>query len=659
MLSLKFNYSTGNKYAFIDIETRSLENINSTARYCSPRACLDLLCVGFSVDGKFYCAVPKHVIGGLHIPDVELVTFGDMSKILRGRVLVGHNCEAFDAPVLASLGYLQDFEWFDTIHIARSLGIPASLASLAERFNVGQIKGTKDAWKSFNNYRKRTGWVAGNSETWTALVSYNRIDVQLLEKVFYQLAPSARREELATHSKINQYGVKIDTDYVAALQRLQIAFKAECAAEFEELTELESGKARSTKSVKDWLAKNGLTLSSLDQDEVKVSLSQRADVNPKVLRVLELRNSLNTSSFSKLDLVPHLVDSEGIARGLIVPYKAHTGRFAGRELQPHNLPKGDARVRVENLTLEACKAESTRLGIPLRSVLASLLRGIFVSRTGLLGCFDYAQMELRTLAWFVEESRSLALIAKEDSSKDSDSDLYCDTASTIFGHKVTKKDDKKRQAGKIIELGCGYGMGAGRFNDFAKSLGVDLKEVGLDPVRCISVYRDSHPNIVNCWRAFQAIIDSNFTNTVNVCKVSCTYETINNVKNLTVTLPSGRRLTYRNIEKVEGSWRFDGEFCQRRIYGALVVENIIQAICCDMLWAALQNCNNYNVVLHVHDELLLEMSHVSQLRPMLECVCNLPGWCKGYPVKAEGRAMTRYSKSNQYTVATDVWSKKV
>jgi hypothetical protein len=71
----------------------------------------------------------------------------------------------------------------------------------------------------------------------------------------------------------------------------------------------------------------------------------------------------------------------------------------------------------------------------------------------------------------------------------------------------------------------------------------------------------------------------------------------------------------------------------------LACENITQAVANDVLRHALRQLDN--VVLHVHDEIVLEDGDPDLLARVM---CMSPPWAAGLPLKAEVKQMTRYGK---------------
>lgn len=137
---------------------------------------------------------------------------------------------------------------------------------------------------------------------------------------------------------------------------------------------------------------------------------------------------------------------------------------------------------------------------------------------------------------------------------------------------------------------------------------------------------------------------------------------------LKVQLPSGRIISYPGIAlsvtkevdedtgKVKTSTRikYQGENQTTRqwgfqyTYGGKLTENIVQALCRDLLAWAMPGVEaaGYAIVLSVHDELITEVPDVDDFttEELEELMCDLPPWAAGFPLAAEGDIMMRYRK---------------
>lgn len=125
---------------------------------------------------------------------------------------------------------------------------------------------------------------------------------------------------------------------------------------------------------------------------------------------------------------------------------------------------------------------------------------------------------------------------------------------------------------------------------------------------------------------------------------------------LQMRIPSGRTICYRapEIATVEKDWGptaviqyIDNTGAKKELYGGILTENLTQATARDLLANAIFSveARGYEVVLHVHDELVAEVPEgFGSVEDMCELMCRLPPWADGLPLKAEGWRGKRYRK---------------
>ena len=124
-------------------------------------------------------------------------------------------------------------------------------------------------------------------------------------------------------------------------------------------------------------------------------------------------------------------------------------------------------------------------------------------------------------------------------------------------------------------------------------------------------------------------------------------------EHLWYSLPSGRVLCYpfARIEEdgvtyAKASWKPAAdakEWPRARLWKGLACENITQATAADILRNALRHLPD--VVLHVHDEIVIETDQPEDALEMMQRVMTTPPtWAKGLPLAAEASIMDRYGK---------------
>jgi DNA polymerase len=123
---------------------------------------------------------------------------------------------------------------------------------------------------------------------------------------------------------------------------------------------------------------------------------------------------------------------------------------------------------------------------------------------------------------------------------------------------------------------------------------------------------------------------------------------------LIITLPSGRELFYAKPRIEEN--RFGGESITyegvgtgkrwERIetYGAKLVENIVQAISRDILCNALMTFKYSDIVMHVHDEIVIEADPRMSVQAVCDQMSRTPKWAKGLKLDADGFTCSFYQK---------------
>jgi DNA polymerase len=123
---------------------------------------------------------------------------------------------------------------------------------------------------------------------------------------------------------------------------------------------------------------------------------------------------------------------------------------------------------------------------------------------------------------------------------------------------------------------------------------------------------------------------------------------------LFITLPSGRRLSY--VKPRIGTNRF-GSDCvtyegvggtkkweRLESYGPKFVENIVQAISRDILCFAMQGQRHCDIVMTVHDEMVIEADTRMSTKVLCEQMSRTPPWAKGLLLRADGYDCSFYKK---------------
>ena len=246
-------------------------------------------------------------------------------------------------------------------------------------------------------------------------------------------------------------------------------------------------------------------------------------------------------------------------------------------------------------------------------------------------------------------------------------DVYSEFASILFGCEVRKSTDDDlpdlkheldlmRGFGKDAILGCQYGMGAARFYENCRK-NPDLRpffDNGTYDFRfvekLIKTYRKTYAKVPKFWKTvegfFKLVIrfPSEVMEYKILDRVMLTFYNMGGT--VCIKLPSGRVLYYRHASISRGGsikWQWG------TLYGALLVENIVQSFARDLLMTWVLWCEEEGVpvVTHCYDEIVgvvPEDEAEDKLALMDEIMCTNPEWAEGMPLAAEGMISKHYKK---------------
>ena len=640
----------------IDIETYSDIPLQKTGvyRYCeSPN--YEILLFGYSIDSG-----PVQVVDlacGEHIPKEVLAALEDDS------VIKWAFNAAFERVCLSRyLGYptgeyLDPESWHCSMVWAATMGLPLSLEGVGAVLGLEKQKLTegKELIKYFcqpclptkaNGQRTRNRPFHA-PDKWELFKRYNARDVEAEMGIQQKLSkfPVLPQvwEEYDIDQEINDRGVRIDMELVEQAIQMDARSRQELTDAMKRMTALEN--PNSVQQMKQWLSDNGMETDSLGK---KVVAELLKTAPPELAEVLALRQQLAKSSVRKYQAMEKTVCSDNRARGMFMFYGANrTGRFSGRNIQLQNLPQNhlpdlaEARALVRSGDFDA--VELLYEDVP--DTLSQLIRTAFIPRDGAQFLVaDFSAIEARVIAWFAGETWRQEVFS-------TGGDIYCASASQMFKVPVEKHgiNGHLRQKGKIAELALGYGGSVGALKAMG-ALEMGLTEQELPQL--VDAWRQSNPNIVKYWwavdRAVMEAVRYKHTTTDYGLTFSCRSGM------LFITLPSGRKLAY--VKPKVGTNKFGGECITyegigstkkwERLdsYGPKFVENIVQATARDILCYAMRTLRCCSIVMHIHDELVIEADPHMSLDAVCEQMGRTPPWAKGLLLRADGYATPFYKK---------------
>lgn len=460
---------------------------------------------------------------------------------------------------------------------------------------------------------------------------------------------------------INAYGVAVDISLIEGALYCDEIVTEELKAEAIQLSGLKNPK--SVKQLANWLTEEtGEEVADLKKETVLKMLEGNIS-SEAARRMLEIRQELSKTSTKKYVAMREALCYDGRIRGLLQFYGANrTGRWAGRLVQVQNLPRNHletlshARECVKLKKLDAIKIIYGN--VP--DTLSQLIRTAFVPSPGnVFVVADFSAIEARVIAWLAEEQWRLDVFATHGK-------IYEASASAMFGVAIEliKKGNPEydlRQKGKVAELALGYQGGAGALI----SMGALDKKMGLT--------EEELPEIVHRWRAAnRRIVDLWYSLDGAAIEVMRTGRPVG-IKGLifaresdyrnqqdffTITLPSKRKLYYPKPFLQKNKFERDAlhyygvdqdtkKWGVISTYGGKLTENVVQAIARDCLAESIFRVNaaGYQIVMHVHDEVVID---VPENQADLNGVCELMGqpisWAPGLLLKAAGFDTAYYKK---------------
>ena len=123
---------------------------------------------------------------------------------------------------------------------------------------------------------------------------------------------------------------------------------------------------------------------------------------------------------------------------------------------------------------------------------------------------------------------------------------------------------------------------------------------------------------------------------------------------LFITLPSGRRLAYVKPKIIiddsgKESITYEGVGTTRKwerleSYGPKFVENIVQGIARDILCESMMRLKDYEIIMHIHDEVVIEATDDISLEHICDVMGKVPSWSEGLILRADGYETKFYKK---------------
>ncbi|QJI52226.1 DNA polymerase I family A [Cronobacter phage JC01] len=587
--------------------------------------------------------------------------------------------------------------WRCTMVLAYMLGFSGDLAMIGRLVGLPEeMLKSKEGSKlisRFSKPRKPTKADPREWHDWTthpeefdSFGGYNRQDVRAESAIGRRLGNTEKYPILesewdlyALDQYINDTGVTVNAEF--ARMALEVAERRKPIL-FEEMRDITGlSNPNSVSQLLPWLGERGYHFSDMQSETVKQALREADELGlpEEVRRVLKLRQNVSKSSLGKYNtMLSTMTEEDNKYRYSLQMWGAsRTGRWAGRGVQLHNLPRTPKMLEdeyMQDVAIEMVKKGDMEglellVGEPM-DALVGLIRSAFIPTPGYrFVVSDLASIESVVIGWLTDCKWFMDTLH-------AGRDLYRAFAAEWL--KIPYEETKPhRSKAKPATLGAGYGLGGGKFDPIKKKKnglwaygeGMGVFMTQQEAHASVNAFRELCPEIVSYWRQLE---DAAKTCIKERRSVKCGKVTFEFRKPfMAIVLPSGRRLYYfkpfLKKKTVEYTDKHTGEiktFESQEIlyygkdgpkwglqhtYGGKLVENIVQAIARDVLAGGLKRAHEdgFGIPFHVHDEIITEVPvddeerNLDRLRQHM--TAPIP-WAPGLPLGAAGWEGFHYRK---------------
>ena len=579
-------------------------------------------------------------------------------------------------------------QWYDTASLASAMALPRSLGG------CGYVLGMPDDQiKSKRGYYlisklSKPNKLNGDRRLLAEMYDYCMQDVvteRAISKKLYTLNET-ERQIWELDQKINIRGIHVDKPKLKKAIKIYRKAQDILIDKLKKITDLEN--PNSQKQFLGWLLNRGVLVDNIQKATLKEILGEPDRYG--VHEAIKLKLSLAKTAPKKYISIKDRITKGNSLHGNIMYHGASTGRWASTGVNLQNIarPTIDPELCIDLIEKNDVSAFE-KANVDVMEALSSAIRGMLIPRENkkfIVG--DYASIEARALAWLAGQEDKLDIFRTHGK-------IYEHSASKIFRKPIDDITKEERFLGKIAELACGYGGGAGAFNLMARNYGVDIPRTQAEKMK--QEWRNTNKKITLFWQG----IEQSAKQAIEINEVTSFRNIKFRLKNrfLWCLLPSGRRLAYyspflepktvlgykiqpnlhdpeqtvifNNIEYkskqefLEEARQLGAEpfmfqtsnicffgndsktrkWCKQSTYGGKLVENITQAVARDIMAESMLELEKegYNIVLTVHDEIISEVQDgsIKRFKTIME---NAPKWAKTLPITVEAYEAQRYRK---------------
>lgn len=567
--------------------------------------------------------------------------------------------------------------WFDTMAKAAWHGLPLGLDSCCKALNLTEDLAKagfgKEILDKLSKLQKNGQRIRRNQapQLFQKLYEYCIQDVRAEKHISCMLSPMKPHEIDFWHIDflINRRGIPVD---VESAIKIRDKVKIELDKANERLPGLTGNlitKASQVQRIVKFAQSCGINIENC-QAETLQKVFDFIEANPDkvkekhkpALEVLDIRKWSGKAAVGKYDRFVDCAAYDDRVHFTMIYHGAHTGRWVGRLIQPHNLFKSTISKKcdvnhfvdaVANRPVECVESVYQRYIHAAASATRSMISAPH-GKTFVIT--DYAAIEARVVFWVSNDQVGLETYRQNR-------DIYCEMAKVIYRQEINKNDHPhERFVGKQVILGAGYGLGyAGFINTLKVMWNVDIDEATAKAA--ITSYRNTYSRVAAFWNG----VENAFMSAMKFPDKAFKFRDVafmkpSNEDFLYCCLPSKRLLAFPqpSIRPVKTPWGDikdaltyktldQNKWIRVSTYGGKMTENIVQAVARDLMAHGITELEFMNIptAFTVHDELILEVDeqNAKQFLETIEKVLTTPPtWAIGLPIDVESGISNRYCK---------------
>lgn len=535
----------------------------------------------------------------------------------------------FDGFILSHHYGAKPCMWFDTLSMAKLMignHLSVALASLAQHYG---LEGKSVPYEAFKGKR----WAQLDAWTRKTLGEGCIHDLELTWAIFQELSKGFPVEEYL----VIDMTIRMFTEpHIIGDQKL-----------FERVRDEEWSKKN------ELLINLGLTTKDLQSAGKFAALLEAEGVE------VEYKSGKDKPDGSPT-YIPAIAATDDFMKGLVEHGNDRVADLASARLEVRSTIDETRAGRLANMAsrgpmpvyLAYCAAHTTRWGggdkVNFQNFRRSgdLRKGLRAPKGFKFGIVDLSQIECRILNYVAGQWDIVDAFA-------SGRDLYSEGASRFYGREVTKANKLERHLGKVLELGCGYGMGATKLQATCRAGALGGPPILLDAQEAayaIDVYRSSHAQVKKYWYEGDRMLGNLAGGWGNGTKQTQWGPLIVEPGRI-VHADSGIPMMYQlEYDTEEGSWRRRTRRGWVRIWGGGLVENVVQFMARIVMSRAMTRITQggCRIVMTTHDEIVTLIPDDQHAEANFQWVCEQmkqePAWLPGIPLEVEGSLSEVYDK---------------